>query len=106
MGELLRKEMSQQTREQDWRYFSIQSVAINKGEEVEEATSRRQREWLAQLKLTDLTFIAWKGEERCMHGESKARRTVCSDYCVNGMLLFFLRFCSHMFYNLVLSPAV
>ena len=48
---------NRQNREQDWHCFLIPNVAINKGKEMEELTSRRRREWLAQLKLKGLTFM-------------------------------------------------
>ncbi|KAK7485549.1 hypothetical protein BaRGS_00023237 [Batillaria attramentaria] len=59
-------------RENDRRYFQVLAVVCGKGEETFQLTSRRRREWLAQLKLKGLTF------------ESTARRFVCSDHFVSG----------------------
>ncbi|KAK7489625.1 hypothetical protein BaRGS_00019020 [Batillaria attramentaria] len=60
-------------RENDRRYFQVPAVVCGKGEETFQLTSRRRREWLAQLKLKGLTF------------ESTSRRFVCSDHFVSGV---------------------
>ena len=59
-------------RERDRHFHNIPAVVRGKDNETEELTSNRRREWLAQLRLKDVTF------------DSKARRTVCSDHFVNG----------------------
>ena len=104
---------NRQKREQDWRCFSIPSLAISKGKEMEELTSRRPKKMAGstetQAKILYVTLLAsftqgfhvhqrpyitafMHGEERCMQGESKARRTVCSDFFF--LLFLCLQSCS------------
>ena len=59
-------------RDTDRRFYSIPNVINKKGESMKELTTRRRREWIAQLQLKTATF------------ESKARKHVCSDHFVNG----------------------
>ena len=106
--ELLRKGMSQQT---------TQCTGLALLFEPKCGDQRRKRNGRADIKATKRLagstgtpgphVYAWRGEERCMHGESKARRTVCSDYFVNGMffVVVCLFLCSYV-YNRVLSPAL
>lgn len=64
---------NRQNRERDRRYFSIPIVIKTQGKQTEELTSRRRREWVAQLSLKKVTFDS-----------DTTHKFVCSDHFVNG----------------------
>ena len=106
--ELLRKRTSQQAKQRTGLALLFDPKC---------GDQRRKRNGRADIKVTkrmaSLTETqgpnvhALGGEERRMHGESKARRPVCSDYFVNGVffVVVCLFLCSYI-YNRVLSPAL
>jgi hypothetical protein len=67
---------NRQDREQDRRYFVVPRVVTGKGPEMKELTSRRRREWIAQLNLKTLTF------------DTIPDRYVCSDHFINGKRIY------------------
>ena len=109
--ELLRKRMSQQTKQRTGLVLLFDPKC---------GDQQRKRNGRADIKATkrmagsieaqEPHIHAWTGEEKCMHGESKARRAVCSDFFVNGMFFLSFVFSFLLFflyvYNRVLNPAV
>ena len=47
-------------RDRDKKFFSVPFVVSGKGKETKELTSKRRREWLAQLRLTDELQFMYK----------------------------------------------